>query len=179
MTHLAKLLQSAACVVLTALLLGGCASPPTIESQAAAAPLVLPAFFAGSSQGEGVFTNSWTGSERRFNVTIAGTWDGTTLTLVEDFDYADGEKDRKTWQLRQTGEGRFVGTREDVVGEAQAWTDGPAVRLVYSVRLGGWTVDFSDILALRADGSLLNRATVGKWGIRVGRVELVLRKVSA
>ena len=32
---------------------------------------------------------------------------------------------------------------------------------------------------LRADGSLLNRATVGKWGIRVGRVELVLRKVSA
>ena len=32
------------------------------------------------------------------------------------------------------------------------------------------------MLALRDDGSLVNRATVGKWGIRVGRVELFLRR---
>jgi hypothetical protein len=44
------------------------------------------------------------------------------------------------------------------------------------VKLGGWTVDFADLLALRSDGSLLNRATVGKWGVRLGRVELMLRK---
>jgi len=53
------------------------------------------------------------------------------------------------------------------------------VRLAYTVRISGWTVRFADILALRADGNLLNRATVGKWGIRVGTVELMLRKVSA
>ena len=47
------------------------------------------------------------------------------------------------------------------------------------MELGGWTVDFADILALRADGTLLNRATVGKWGLRIGRVELVLRKRTA
>jgi hypothetical protein len=53
------------------------------------------------------------------------------------------------------------------------------VRLTYTVRISGWTVRFADLLALRADGSLLNRATVSKWGIRVGTVELVLRKVSS
>ena len=139
-------------------------------------PLVMEEFFAGVSDGEGVFVNSWTGTERQFRVVIVGLWDGKELTLVEDFDYADGEKDRKTWRLQKQGSGTFTGTREDVVGQARAWTEDRRVRLEYSVKLSGWTVDFADILALRADGTLLNRATVGKWGLRIGRVELVLRK---
>lgn len=162
---------------LLASLLGACAAPPDVPA-AAAPPLVLEQFFPGRTVGEGVFTNSWTGSERRFSVVIEGSWDGRTLTLVEDFAYADGEKDRKTWRLERTGAGVYAGTREDVVGQARAWTEGKVVRLEYSVMLGGWTVDFSDVLALNDDGSLINRATVGKWGLRVGRVELVLRRVA-
>ena len=73
----------------------------------------------------------------------------------------------------------FTGTREDVVGPARVWTEDGRVRLEYDVELGGWTVHFADLLALRPDGTLLNRATVGKWGIRIGRVELVLRKSSS
>lgn len=158
---------------------GGCATPPQITQQAADPPLVLESFFEGATEGEGVFVNSWTGSERRFRVQIAGTWDGRVLTLVEDFDYADGEKDRKTWKLTRSGPGSFTGTREDVVGEARAWTEGKVVRLEYDVKLAGWTLAFSDVLALRGDGSLLNKATVGKWGVRLGRVELHLRKAPA
>lgn len=161
---------------LLASLVGACASPPELSVQPAAQPLVLEAFFPGRSVGQGVFINSWTGSQRRFDVVIEGAWDGRTLTLVEDFAFADGEKDRKTWRFERTAPGTYKGTREDVVGEARAWTDGKTVRLEYAVSLGGWTVDFSDVLALRDDGSLLNKATVGKWGIRVGRVELELRR---
>jgi hypothetical protein len=157
-------------------LLGGCASTPRIALQPAEPPLVMEEFFAGVSDGEGVFVNSWSGTERRFRVVIAGFWDGKELTLVEDFDYADGEKDRKTWRLKSQGPHAFTGTREDVIGQARVWTEDKRVRLEYSVKLGGWTVDFSDILALRSDGSLLNRAIVAKWGFRIGRVELVLRK---
>jgi len=139
--------------------------------------LALESFFAGRSEGEGAFTNSWTGAQRRFRVVIDGTWDGRILTLVEDFHYADGEKDRKTWRLEQGSPGAFEGTREDVVGSARAWVDGRVVRLEYAVKLAGWIVDFSDVLALRADDSLLNRATVSKWGLRIGSVELSLRRV--
>jgi len=144
--------------------------------QAADPPLVLESSFAGQTEGDGTFVNSWTGAERRFRVAIAGTWDGTTLTLVEDFDFADGEKDRKSWRLRRTGPGEFTGTREAVIGEACAWTDGRVVRLRYTARVEGWALKFDDVLALRTDGSLLNRAVAGKGGIRVGRVELVLRR---
>lgn len=154
-------------------------APPDVPTGSSEQPLVLESFFAGRSEGEGVFVNSWTGSERRFHVDIIGTWNGATLTLVEDFVYVDGEKDRKTWTLRRTGPGTFAGTREDVVGEARIWTDGPVVRLAYRVKLGGIIVDFADVLALRPDDSLLNRATVGKWGARLGRVELVLRKLTS
>jgi uncharacterized protein DUF3833 len=158
-------------------LAAGCASPPVLDQQASGRPLALESFFPGRSEGAGVFVNSWTGSERRFSVVIDGAWNGSTLTLVEDFNYADGEKDRKTWQLLRTGPGTFSGTREDVVGRARAWTEGDNVRLAYGVRLSGWTVQFADVLALRSDGSLVNRATVSKWGIRLGTVELFLHKV--
>jgi hypothetical protein len=157
-------------------LLGACASPPQIAPESAAPALEMEAFFAGTSIGEGVFTNSFTGERREFRVTIVGSLAGDELTLVEDFDYADGEKDRKTWRLQRTGPGRYSGTREDVVGLAEVWTENGQVRLRYTVKLGGWQVDFADVLALRPDRTLLNRAIVSKWGVRVGRVELVLRK---
>ena len=128
-------------------------------------------FFAGVSDGEGVFVNSWTGTERRFRVVIAGFWDGKELTLVEDFDYADGEKDRKTWRLQSQGPGTFTGTREDVVGQARVWTEDRRVRPEYSEDLGGWSVEFAGILALLSVGTLLKRATGAHWGHRIGRVE--------
>ncbi|MFO1082013.1 MAG: DUF3833 family protein [Reyranellaceae bacterium] len=163
------------------LTLAGCATPPDPSRPTAppAPALALESFFPGRTTGDGVFTNAITGAQRRFAVVIDGTWDGRTLTLVEDFRYADGETDRKTWRLERTGPGTFTGFREDVVGTARAWTEGDAVRLAYTVQLGGWTVDFADLLELRPDGSLLNRAVVGKWGLRVGRVELVLRREPA
>ncbi len=178
MTQASSRLYPVVAAGLLASLLGACASPPAAPVAATASPLVLESFFPGRTVGEGVFTNSWTGSERRFSVVIDGSWDGRTLTLVEDFDYADGEKDRKTWRLEQTSPGVYVGAREDVIGKARAWTEGNVVRLEYKVEIGGWTVDFSDVLALRPDGSLINVAIVGKWGIRVGRVELVLRRTA-
>jgi uncharacterized protein DUF3833 len=157
-------------------MLGACAAPPASPANENSPRLVLESFFDGTTTGHGVFTNSWTGAQRSFTVVIHGAWDGRVLTLVEDFAFADGEKDRKTWRLEATGAGRYTGTREDVVGLARAWTEGSAVRLEYAVNLGGWTVDFSDVLALQDSAHLVNRATVGKWGIRVGRVELWLKR---
>lgn len=161
-----------------ALALAACAAPPQVDAGEAWFPLVLEEYFTGRTQGDGAFVNSWTGSRRPFHVEIAGTWDGRVLTLVEDYSFADGEKDRKTWRLERTTASAFTGAREDLVGSARAWTEGNVVRLEYSLKLAGWEVDFADVLALRADGTVINRATVGKWGLRVGRIEIVLRKTA-
>ncbi len=139
----------------------------------------LESLFVGSTAGEGVFTNSWTRSERCFRVDIVGTWDGRVLTLREDFAYDDGEKDHKTWRFEKKAPGVYDGQREDVVGVARVWTEGAAVRLEYAVKLGGVVLDFTDTLELRLDGSVLNRARVSKWGVPIGRVELTMRPLRA
>ena len=139
----------------------------------------LESLFVGSIEGEGVFTNSWTRSERRFLVDIVGTWDGRVLTLQEDFVYDDGEKDHKTWRFEKKAPGVYDGRREDVVGVARDWTEEAAVRLEYAVKLGGVVLNFADTLEPRGDGSVLNRARVSKWGVPIGRVELAMRPVRA
>lgn len=169
---------AARAVGLAMLALGGCAHAPELPPASGTTPLLLEGFFAGRTQGFGVFTNTWTGEERSFEVTIEGRWDGRTLTLVEVFVYADGEIDRKTWVLAKNGDGTYTGTREDVVGEALAFRDGLTMRLEYEVLLGtgddATEVRFKDVLGLNPDGTLTNLAVVSKWGFQVGRVELHL-----
>jgi hypothetical protein len=84
--------------------------------------------------------------------------------------------------LTLKGDGQYAGTREDVVGEAAGWQDGKAFRLEYDVRLPGengepgMQVRFRDVMVKTADGVVLNRATVGKWGFQVGKVELEIAR---
>ena len=140
--------------------------------------LVLESFFAGRTRGDGVFTNSWTQSQRRFQVVIDGTWDGRVLALSESYDYADGLHEQKNWHLRQTAPGMFIGTYDDTIGTASIWSEGSAVRLRYRLRLAGIALAFDETMAVRDDGCVIDRARVTKWGIPVGRLEVIMRRSS-
>jgi hypothetical protein len=161
-------------------MLAACATRPPVPREAADRPLVIERDLVGRTVARGEF-RAITGTRRAFTATINGTWDGEVLTLVEDFAFDDGERDRKTWRLRRVAPGRFVGAREDVVGEAQGFQDGNVFRLEYDMRLPSESgnrrlVRFRDVLALTPDGAVVNRANVGFWGLRVARVELMMRR---
>ncbi|MHA7871524.1 MAG: DUF3833 family protein [Hyphococcus sp.] len=162
-------------------MLSACATRPVAPAPAEIGEaFVLERDLAGQTVARGRF-KPIIGKSRGFDAYLDGAWDGETLTLVEDFEYDDGEVDRKTWRLTKVGEGRYTGVREDVVGEADGFMDGDAFRLEYVVRLGGENgeggrkVKFRDILYKRADGVVINRATVGYYGLRAGAVELEIR----
>lgn len=157
--------------------LGACATVPARDP--AGGPVVLERDFAGRFYGRGFFRNYLTGSRRDFDVTLQGTWDGRTLTLVEWFYFADGERDVKTWRFTRTGPGRFTGTREDVVGEAVVFSDGGAIRLSYEAVVGGTQVRFEDVIERRPDGVIVNRAIVSKLGVPIGEVDLVFARSRA
>jgi hypothetical protein len=147
----------------------------------AAQSLVLDMWFRGRTHAVGRFRNSLTGEERKLAVDLVGRWDGRRLALFEDFFYADGERDQKTWFFERTAPGRYIGTREDVIAPAEVTTPQPdTVRFAYTADLklpsGTRRLSFDDTLTLRPDGTVFNRATV-TWGILpVGDVELVFRK---
>ena len=162
------------------MLLHGCATPPSVPGEAGDDAFILERDLAGRTVGDGEF-RAINGTQRGFTAYLEGSWDGAALTLVEDFVYDDGERDRETWVLTKTQDGEWRGTREDVIGTARGYQDGNAFRLEYEVQLpgedggDGMTVKFRDVLVKRDDGVILNTATVGKWGFRVGRVALTIR----
>jgi hypothetical protein len=163
------------------LFVAACASRPAIPDQASAArPFAIERDLLGKTTGRGTF-KSITGADRGFTAYLDGTYENGVFTLVEDFEFDDGEKDRKTWRLTRQADGSWRGTREDVVGEAIGYMDGPALRLEYKIDLpskngGARRAGFRDVLILREDGSVYNRAKVGWRGFNVGGVELTIRR---
>ena len=153
----------------------GCATRP--ESLAGSGGrLILERDFVGRSYATGYFKNTITGQRRDFKVSLDGVNKGGVFVLSERFDYADGEKGVKTWRFESLGDGRYRGTREDVVGFADVASDGNAIRLSYDVDLPGESgptrVHFEDILARAAGGTVVNNAVVSKFGVPVGAVVL-------
>lgn len=166
-------------VMLMGLSLTACATRPDYEGKASSRTLILEKALVGRTIGDGAFVNSITGGETKFSVVIDGSWDGKILTLVEDFTYTDGTKERKTWRLTKTAEGLYGGEREDVIDTADIRQDGAGVRLDYyvtlSTGLGAIDVRFQDLLYLRDDGTIANIAVVSKFGLRVGRVHITMQ----
>ena len=161
-------------------LLSACATAPNLSLPSETTQPLLPERdLVGKSTGRGEFS-AINGTNRAFTAYLNGSWDGETLTLVEDFEYDDGQTDRKTWRLTKLPSGEYSGTREDVIGTARGYLDGEAFRLEYKIRLQnedgepGMTVSFKDILVRQRDDSILNKASIGKWGFKVGSVNLTI-----
>ena len=178
---LSRVVRCLGVAVTAALVLAGCAFAPPIPREAAADDrFVLEEDLVGQTVGRGRFTTI-TGVDRGFTAYLDGTWDGRTLTLVEDFVFDDGETDRKTWRLTRVAPGAYVGTREDVVRLARGRVDGNAFRLDYSARVprddgGTRIVTFRDVLVVLPNGDVLNRANVGFAGLHVGTVDLTITR---
>lgn len=145
-------------------------------SPATAKPLfTLEDYFQGQTVAKGVFESKIAKTRREFDVRLTGNWDGKTLRLREDFAYADGEKDRKTWVFVKTGESTYSGTREDVIGATTVTIAGDTARFEYDVLIPrkGKTpikVHFRDIMVLEPGGVIRNRARVSKFFLPIGKV---------
>jgi len=163
--------------VLAVVALTGCSGTMKPEDFAGREPrFVLEEYFEGETKAWGMFHDRFGKLRREFVVDITGTWDGETLTLDEEFDYADGEKDRRVWTIRKIDDNTYVGTAGDIIGEAQGALYGNALNWTYDMDLkvgdGAWRVTFDDWMFLQPSGVLLNRASVSKWGFEIGVVTL-------
>ena len=167
-------------VVLT-LLLVGC-SDMKLEDFAAGEPhLTVEEYFDGRTEAWGLFEDRFGRVRRQFKVDVDGSFDGRELKLVENFVYADGEKDSRIWRITSLGDGRYEGRSDDVIGAASGQARGNAVHWEYDMDLvigdSTWRVHFDDWMLLQSDEVMINRATVSKFGITLGQVTLFFRKI--
>lgn len=161
--------------------LAGCASAPPAP-RGATRPVTLDQAFLGARRGQGHFRVWLTGEERRFSAALNGRLSnsGNRLTVVEDFVYDDGQKDRLTWVFDRAGPGRWTGRREDTVGLAEVVEQDGQIRLRYTAdfkSLSGVTrLGFADLIYLRDDGLIVNDGIVSRAGIPVAGVRFEIRQ---
>jgi hypothetical protein len=161
-------------------LLAGCASQDLTRYAAEQPALDLARYFNGKVVAHGVFQDRSGQVVRRFTVDMQGTWNGDQGVLDEHFTYSDGKKDRRVWRLTRHPDGRYTGTADDVVGTAEGRAVGNALNWSYTLRLPVdgkvYEVQFDDWMYLVDDQVMLNRATMSKFGVRLGEVTLSFRR---
>jgi hypothetical protein len=174
-----RLLLTAATAT-AALGLAGCASQ-NIQSYATEKPVLdLQQYFNGTLDAYGVFTDRGGSVVKRFTVVMVCTWTGDQGVLDEAFTYSDGTTQRRIWRLTKLADGRYTGRADDVVGEAQGQTRGNAFYWTYTLSLPVdgkvYEVNFDDWMYLMTDKVMLNKATMSKFGVRLGEVTLSFTK---
>jgi len=163
--------------------LTGCAGPQITDHAAEKPVLDLRRYFNGTLDAYGIFTDRSGQVVKRFTVVMRCHWNGEEGVLDEDFSYSDGTTQKRIWRLQHLGEGRYSGTADDVIGTALGQTQGNAFRWGYTLALpvNGtvYEVQFDDWMYLMDAHVMLNKATMSKFGIRLGEVTLSFIKRTA
>lgn len=169
-----------AATVAAPVVLSGCAGQ-TLEGYASEKPVLdLATYFNGIVDAWGIFQDRSGQIVKRFTVVMDCQWKGNEGVLDEAFTYSDGTTQRRIWRLTRHANGRYTGTADDVVSTANGQTRGNAFRWTYTLALpvDGKTyhVDLDDWMYLIDDRVMLNRATMSKFGVRLGEITLSFTK---
>lgn len=168
---------SAACLGLA--MLAGCTTMQPKDFAGGSPTMALDDYFPGHSTAYGLFIDRFGNVRNQFTVDCQGSWDGTTMTLVEHFTYVggpDGQPTSRIWHFHKTGPNQWVGTAGDVIGDAVGEQDGNVFHMTYVTDLhkGGSTlrVAVSDWMFRQSDDVVLNHTTISKLGVTLGDVQI-------
>lgn len=163
-----------------AFILGACAGP-SLDHYAGSTPKFdMQQYFTGPIKAWGIVQDRRGHVVRKFDVDMIGTLDNGVITLEEDFEYYDGETQKRTWIIKPTAKGAFEGRAEDIIDYAKGEVNDSALRWAYEMDLpvGGKTyrLKFDDWMFLMNDGVLVNRSYLKKFGITVAELTLFMQK---
>jgi hypothetical protein len=164
--------------------LAGCASPSITDYASEKPTLDLRQYFNGTLDAYGIFTDRSGKVIKRFTVVMVCAWTGKpgeeTGVLDEDFTYSDGTKQKRIWRLQRSPDGSYTGRADDVIGIANGQEKGNAFRWGYTLSLPVdnkvYEVQFDDWMFLMDNKTMLNKATMSKFGFKLGEVTLSFTK---
>jgi Protein of unknown function (DUF3833) len=164
--------------------LTGCAAPQPAEYANATPKLDIKKYFDGHVRGWGMVQDRSGKVLRRFVVDIDARWEtkeGRPYgTLDERFVWSDGEQQKRVWQITEESPGQYRGEAGDVIGGASGTSAGNTLNWAYFLRIpyGDTTLDvrMDDWMILVDESTLLNRADMRFWGVRVGELTIAFRR---
>lgn len=167
-------------LLLLSLFLFGCSSQDISDYEEASPTFSMKTFFEGDLKAEGIVKDFSGTVIRTFVVDLQAQWNGSTLTLDEQFLFNDGEEQDRTWIIKDLGNNSYTGTAGDILDTAYGKSAGNALNWQYSMILkvddSHYQVEFDDWIYQISDSVVINETAIYKWGIQVGEVVLVIRK---
>lgn len=142
----------------------------------------LKSFFNGDLEGWGGFFDHSGSQIRSFSLRLKGTWINDKEGILEEwFEFDDGKKTERKWDVTFIDDAIFVGKAADVIGQAHGAQMGNAVNAHYTLRVPfkGGTKDFvmDDWMYQITPGVILNRVKMKKFGFPVGELVLMMKKI--
>ncbi len=146
-----------------------------------AAGQTLEEAFRGQATGVGRFKSRIAGVDRGFVVTTKGRRSGEHFILDQVFRFDNGAIDRRTWRFRRTGPDTYVGTRQDVVGEAAVRVEDDRIRMSYDLITRGkdggkLQLHFEDTIRRTGRDTITNNGVISTLGMKVGSVDVTFKR---
>ena len=111
---------------------------------------------------------------------MKGKFQNNILTLEEDFYWKDGEKQKRIWNIEKIDENNYLGTAPDVIGKAKGVSYGSAFKFEYDLMVPfkgkNIKISFDDWIFKQDDKIAINRATLTKFGFKVGELTVIFQK---
>ena len=137
-------------------------------------------YFQGNVKAWGMLQGRSGEVKRQFVADMKGNFDGQKLILDETFIWNDGEKQERRWTIKKVGENRYEGTASDVVGLAKGVSYGSAFKFEYKLLVPykdkKIKVKFDDWIFKQDDKTAINKATLTKFGFKVGELTVFFVK---
>ncbi len=142
--------------------------------------LQIEKYFEGEVYADGMLQDRKGKVIRQFRATMFGKYENNIFTLEELFSWHDGEKQKRIWKIKKIDEHNYIGTAEDVVGEAKGFSYGSAFKFEYYLMVPfkgkSIKIKFDDWIFKQDDRVAINRATMTKFGIKVAELTVVFVK---
>ena len=142
--------------------------------------MTIESYFDGPVKAWGLLQDRKGKVTRQFKADMFGSFDGSILTLKEDFYWTDGEKQNRTWKIKKIDANTYEGTASDVVGIAKGFQYGSAFKFEYDLMVPfkgkNIKVSFDDWIFKQDDEVAINRATLTKFGFKVGELTVFFKK---
>lgn len=162
------------------LVLTACAMPDVSHYAQEEPRLDVTQYFQGKTEAWGLFQKRSGEVVKRFRIKMEGHSAGENFILKEHFFYTDGTDDEREWTFSPQPDGSLQGRAHDVVGVAIGQASGNAFRMRYTLKLpvgdSVYNVKFDDWLFRIDEQTVVNRASVTKFGFEVGQVTVFFRR---
>ncbi|MEN2494756.1 MAG: hypothetical protein TECD_00664 [Hyphomicrobiaceae bacterium hypho_1] len=137
-------------------------------------------FFEGQTQAWGIFEDRFGKIRLHLSINMNGSWSRDNFVLEENFYYNDGRQENRKWLIKNGKCDQFLATCDDCIGQAIGQIIENEIKMRYHFRLKMRKhvlhVYFIDRIIKLDNYRAVNRATMYKWGIKLGELSLFFEK---